>query len=223
METPSTPEKRLTVPRARQVIKGAVMRTFLYDMIIPHVERRRYAAWLRAGKQTPPPHMVKQMAVREYAQKHDLHVFVETGTWLGHMVNAVKGLFDEIYSIEIVEKLYQRAKHKFSRQEHITILHGDSTEVLPVVLERVNQPCLLWLDGHYSCGMSGRGAKNTPIEQELHHILHHPIPGHVILIDDARSFTGENDYPSVPALQEMLESTDSYHTLDITDDIIRIH
>ena len=132
----------------RQVIKDVLMRTYLYDMIIPHIERRRYAAWLRGGRQTPLPHLVKQMAVREYAQKHDLHVLVETGTWLGHMVNAVKDLFDEIYSIEIVEKLYQRAKRKFSRHQHITVLHGDSAQVLPAVLERVNQPCLFWLDGH---------------------------------------------------------------------------
>ena len=210
----------------KQTIKEVVKRTFLYDIIRSYRQRKAsreaYRDWLKAGKPVPPPHIVKQRAVREYARKYELRVFVETGTLAGDMIYAIKDYFDEIYSIELGQELYERAKKRFAGEKHIAIFQGDSTEILPEVLARIGEPCLFWLDAHYSEGITSRGPKETPLKDELHHILSHRVQDHVILIDDAREFTDRDDYPSLQELQDLVASMDSSWVFEVKDDIIRL-
>ena len=106
--------------------------------------------------------------------------------------------------------------------KHITILHGDSGEVLEQVLARINKPCLFWLDGHYSGGVTAKGSLETPIQKELTHIFNHPqAHNHIILIDDARLFTGQDDYPALQFLQDLTISA-GFDVYEVKDDIIRI-
>jgi hypothetical protein len=42
------------------------------------------------GKPVPPPHFVKQSVVRKYAKKFRIEVLVETGTYHGAMVEAMR-------------------------------------------------------------------------------------------------------------------------------------
>ena len=186
-------------------------------------QNKLYRRWLQAGKNFPPPHLAKQQIIREYAQRFNIPVFIETGTYLGDMVNAVKDIFDEIYSIELGMELSQQAKKRFANAKHITILQGDSGEVLKDVLAYVEKPCLFWLDSHYSAGITSKGNLTTPIQKELVHILNHPmVHSHRILIDDARSFTGEGDYPSIRFLQDLVTSA-GFDNFQVKDDIIRIY
>jgi len=77
--------------------------------------------------------------------------------------------------VELSTELYERAKRKFSRYKHISIFKGDSSKVLPEILSQIEEPCLFWLDGHYSKGITATGEKETPILEELKHIFNHPI------------------------------------------------
>src|SRR5690349_14316008 len=201
-------------------VKGLLKRTPLY---VPYQARRWnkiYAAWLRSGRPTPPPQIVKQRIVREYARRFDLHIFVETGTYLGDMVNAVKKDFDRIYSIELSLELYQNAKQRFKNQTHISILQGDSGKVLKGVLDQVQEPCLFWLDGHYSEGITAKGDLETPVIEELTCIANHPMARrHVILIDDARCFTGKGDYPTVKEINDIVAAA-GYNDFKVEHDII---
>ena len=120
------------------------------------------------------------------------------------MVFAVKNIFNKIYSIELSTELYERTKHKFARYNHISIYQGDSSKVLPEILSQIEEPCLFWLDGHYSEGITATGEKETPILEELNHIFNHPIEDHVILIDDASYFTGHDDYPGLEELKTLV-------------------
>jgi hypothetical protein len=61
--------------------------------------------WTLRGKTAPPPHVIKQRAIKSYARRFGLSVFVETGTYLGDMVEAVRPHFKKIYSIELSEEL----------------------------------------------------------------------------------------------------------------------
>ena len=81
-----------------------------------------------------PPHIVKQRMVLEYAKVFQTDTLIETGTYLGDMVYAMKEQFADIYSIELSEDLHNRAKLAFKRYSHIHLLRGDSAEVLPRVL-----------------------------------------------------------------------------------------
>jgi len=119
--------------------------------------------------------------------------------------------------------LYERARKKFSKFDYISIVQGDSGEVLSVILADIKQPCLFWLDGHYSGGDTAKGRLETPILQELHCVLTHSIEGHVILIDDARLFTGQNNYPTVGEIQELVFKRHPDWRFEVKHDIIRIH
>ena len=182
-----------------------------------------YWRWLRAGKPIPPPEVVKQMTVREYGRKFGIRTFVETGTYLGYMVGAVRTDFERIYSIELSEQLYQDATRKFYGDERIVIMQGDSGTVLPALLEDIDEPCLFWLDAHYSAGVTARGEKETPIVKELSCILDHEIKGHVMLIDDARHFTGEDDYPAMQELRDFVSERCGKYVFEVREDIIRLH
>lgn len=205
------------------LIKNTLKRTPLYALYEVYKSEQISREWLKAGKPVPTPSCVKQRIIKDYAERFDLPIFVETGTYLGEMVDAVKDMFDEIYSIELGQDLYQRACKRFAKANHIRILQGDSGEVLKDVLSQVKRPCLFWLDGHYSADITAKGDLETPIQKELFHISQHSMrSSDVILIDDARLFTGSNDYPDVCSLEDWAESN-GFDRFRIEDDIIRIH
>jgi hypothetical protein len=183
---------------------------------------RAIKEWREAGRPVPPPHAVKQQVVREYRDRFGIETFVETGTFKGDMIDAVSGQFDEIHSIELGKDLFEEARQRFAGQRHIHLHQGDSATVLPRLLETLKAPALFWLDGHYSEGITARGGKDTPIMEELGAIYRHDSSAHVILIDDARHFTGEGDYPSLDTLREVVGKWSPGSVIEVADDIIRL-
>jgi hypothetical protein len=101
------------------------------------------------------------------------------------------------------------------------VLEGDSERRLPEVLAALDEPALFWLDAHYSADDTARGSTDTPIEAELQAVLRHPVRGHVILVDDVRSF-GRGDYPSIEAVQRLVGQLRPDLAVEVADDILRI-
>jgi hypothetical protein len=188
---------------------------------------RKYGAlivWKFKGSPIGPADQMKVQTVLEYANRFNIHTFIETGTYLGQMVDAVKGEFDKIYSIELDDILYRRARRRFSKYPHITIVKGDSGDILPDILQIINQPALFWLDAHFSWGMTTKGEKYTPILNEIETIMNSPSSkAHIILIDDAFCFNGSCDYPTYDHLKYFLVNIDHSLKIEMKDDIIRIH
>lgn len=204
-------------------IKKAVLMTPLSEVIMTRRLEKEVKDWERHGRPDVLPNIMKHKIVEEYARKFRLPVLIETGTNMGAMVSAMTNVFQQIVSIELEESLYARAKRKFERFEHVRILHGDSAQVLTKLLPKVFEPCLFWLDAHYCGGMTARGPEGTPIVKELTQVLAHPIPGHIILIDDARCFTGENDYPGVGEIRDLVYQAHPDWVFECRQDIMRIH
>ncbi len=73
--------------------------------------RAQIARWQEAGKPVPPPHPVKERIVLSYASTFGAATFIETGTFLGEMLYAVKDVFPAIFSIELNNDLCKRAKN----------------------------------------------------------------------------------------------------------------
>jgi hypothetical protein len=194
----------------------------IYDLFRPLVHRLEDMTWRWRRKPYPPPPF-KQRTVRAYGKRFALDTLVETGTYLGDMVQNTKDAFARIISIELDERLCARARRRFARFAHITILQGDSAEILPQVLAGIDRPSLFWLDAHYSAGITTSGPLDTPIVSELRAILSHRVPNHVILIDDARVFDGRNGYPEIPILRRfLLDRRPGWHW-EVQDDIMRFH
>ena len=185
--------------------------------------RKKVLLWKLKGRPVPAPHAVKQAIVKEYEAKYRLPVFIETGTYMGEMIDAVLNLFPKIISIEFDLKLAQSAKNKYSSMRHVTILQGDSGTLLPELLAGIKEPCLFWLDAHYSGGVTGQADSETPIVKEIKSILEHPCSDHVILIDDAREFTGNNNYPTLEELRQILKDSRNDWRMKVDADVIRIH
>jgi len=159
--------------------------------------------WKRKGKIVPVPHAVKQEMITKYRNKHDLRILIETGTYLGDMVWAQRNNFDEIYSIELSKEFAEQAMKRFRKNTHIKIIQGDSGKIMTTLIKDIHQKALFWLDGHYSAGNTARGDKDCPILEEVKAILSSGIE-HVLLIDDARCFTGQRDYPTKEGLASFI-------------------
>jgi hypothetical protein len=186
-------------------------------------DRRKRRAWLAAGRPVPAPSVVKHAILREYADRARLDTLVETGTYLGGTIAALRHRFARIYSIELDDALYERARARFARAPNVTLLHGDSADVLPALLSRLRGPALFWLDGHYSGPGTAKGHRETPIVEEILAILAHPVPGHVILVDDARAFGAWPDYPALDDFRRLVTAERPTLTFAVADDIVRIH
>ena len=209
------------------------MKTFLecHTFLGSFARRRRnermeeqYAEWVEKGSVLPMPHLGKRKVVLEYAARYKPKVFIETGTYTGHMVFGVLNEFQQIYSIELDLILAEKARMRFMGYRHVHIIQGDSGQVLPEILKKISEPCLFWIDAHYSKGKTARAELDTPIVQELNCILRREGCGQdVLLIDDARSYTGTGDYPDPKALERSILDVHPNWVFEIKDDIIRSH
>lgn len=177
--------------------------------------------WKKQGSPVPPPHYIKELAIKKYQKMFNIDIFVETGTYMGEMVSAMKNKFKKIYSIELSYNLWQIAVKKFKYQKHIKILLGDSGKILKNIIPEITDRAIFWLDGHYSAGATVKGEKNSPIFEELMAILSFDI-NHIILIDDARCFNGRDDYPTIKELSEFILLKKDKSKIEIKDDIIRV-
>lgn len=205
----------------KQRLKRILHDSIIYDWINGIRNRQEWRRW-RRGRLNHIPHYVKRDILRHYARMYRLGSFVETGTYFGDMVHALKGEFEQIQSIELDDFLFERAKRRFMSYPHISILHGNSGSMLPRALASVDRQTLFWLDAHYSGGITACGDLHSPILLELEHIFHHPIRGHVIVIDDARLFGPDSAYPTLEQLQHFIERQSPARKLEVMDDTIRI-
>ena len=179
----------------------------LYDVGIPMVS---------------PPHGTKRRILSEYAARHGIRTLVETGTFMGDMVERMRRTFAQVHSIELSESLNIRARTRFAGVSNVHLHQGDSAAVLPALLATQTAPCLFWLDAHYSGGPTARAAIDTPIMAELTFILTHAVPNHVILVDDARLFVGADGYPTLEELRDFVHTMRPDYEMTVKDDIIRL-
>lgn len=202
-------------------LKGLVRGSRPYAAWLARRQEREVALWRARGARPPLPHRLKQEVLAEIARRHGLELLVETGTYHGDMVAALAGRFRRVWSIELGLELYRAARARFRGLAHVRILHGDSARVLPEVLAEVDRPALFWLDGHWSAGSTAKGERDTPVVAELDLILAHPVARHAILVDDARHFTGQGDYPRLDEVRARVERARPGTRFELADDILR--
>jgi hypothetical protein len=168
------------------------------------------------------PLPVKRLILSRFLYRFKLRQFIETGTHLGDTL-AYIGHNKEIKctSIELSNELFVQARKRFASYSNVNILHGDSADVLPICVLELREPALFWLDGHYSGGITAKGLYETPVSTELAAILDSSIKTHVILIDDARCFDGNNGYPNLDDLLKIVRE-DGHYNYAVSGDIISL-
>jgi len=195
----------------------------VYDFFEPAAHAVELRLWAFRGRPSPPPPAFKQRTVAGYGRRFSLTTLVETGTFLGDLASAAGKTFERVVTIELDPHLYARARRRLARRPNITVLHGDSGDLLPEVLETLRGPCLFWLDAHYSGPLTARAGPEPPILRELRAVLAGPEEGQVVLIDDACCFTGEGGYPALEILENLVRDLRPGWAFEVRDDIVRCH
>ncbi len=195
---------------------------FLLNRIRVKNEQQHYTDWLSEGKIIPPPHIVKQKVIKHFQELSGYEILVETGTFLGDMVEAQKRNFKKIISIELSEYYFKKSKNRFKHDKKVEIIKGDSGKVLPSILKEIKQGVIFWLDGHYSSGLTAKGDLNCPIYEEINAIFNYQKPYNpIILVDDARLFVGELDYPTQTDLFNFIKTKDKDYSMHVEDDVMK--
>jgi hypothetical protein len=203
-----------------KAFRRLLQRTPLYGAYKAAGHYPDYWYWILRGRPQRSPHLLKQRVVRAYGEKYGLKTLVETGTYYGEMVAAMKRRFELIYSIEFVPELAERATKKFARYPHIRIFCGDSRVEMPKVLALLSEPALFWLDAGYY-GWVGKQGDQQRLSAELEMILSHPFR-HVILLDDARGLTGREGIPSIGDVKAYVERKFPTRKVEVEYDIMRV-
>jgi hypothetical protein len=179
-----------------------------------------YPVWVIQGKPAPDNHIHKRKRILTLAKCHSCSSFIETGTFYGQMVNAVKNHFDKALSVELFEPLYYLNKAAFTNAPHIFLYHGDSALELTNMIKVASGRILFWLDGHYSGDGTACGAVESPILSELDLIKRDSRNDHCILIDDARLFTGQEGYPTFENTRNKLLEINHQYKIIVEHDCI---
>jgi hypothetical protein len=125
----------------------------------------------------------------------DRKIFVESGSAVGETTAWAIDKFDRVITIEFAYNMYRTCLERFFDCPSVTVMNGDSADLMNLVTWNLSGPAVFWLDGHFDGGEFGLAPSGeTPIVKELEYTTRRP--GNVILIDDARLF-GTGQYPSV--------------------------
>lgn len=166
-------------------------------------EWREVARWKQRDFLENAPQFVKEKIFIKYGVPNSQ--WVETGTFLGDSTDFLSKKFSMVYSVEPSKELYEAALRNFSGR-NVELFNGVSEDVFPTLLPKLNGDCNFWLDGHYSAGITFRGDKDCPVEDELRAIEDNVSRFNkvTVLIDDVRCFLHIHDdyaqYPSVDFL-----------------------
>jgi hypothetical protein len=193
-----------------------------FRLIQPALDRAALRHWYRTH-QPPAPRAVKADLIRSFTATGQHTVFVETGTFRGDMIAAVRANFEQLFSIELHAELGSKAARRFAADPAVKILIGDSGELLKPLVQAIGRPVVYWLDGHYSGFRTARGEADTPICRELDAVLVHGTPDDIVLIDDARLFGTDPAYPLIAHVEARMHAHRPDWVFEVKDDIVRLH
>ena len=184
-------------------------------MMARHVARGADHGWIE-----PLPGLLKRQIIHAELVRTHADILVETGTYMGDTPWYFRKKLAKIYTIEVEPSLARVAMDRFRNWGNVRVITGDSPSVFPTILPSLEGRVLFWLDGHYSAGITGKGAKECPLFDELEMIYKHCQCPKTILIDDFRLFGSDKAYPSIGELREYLRQYD----MDIrwANDIIHV-
>jgi hypothetical protein len=178
--------------------------------------------WEASGRPAPPPSIVKYELIAEHQARSGARSFVETGTWRGHSLFHLRRTFDELHSIELMPELYVTNCRTLRHFRNVFLYHGNSGSLLAAILKDMPQPCVFWLDGHYSGPGTARAESDTPIMEELEAVFALPPGKNTVLIDDARLFTGADGYPTLEFLKSATLSARPNAAFVVESDVVQI-
>ena len=151
---------------------------------------------LARGIPLNPHSYLKYLTLRSLARRTGARTMVETGTFLGVTAARCAGTFERVVTIELDVDLARRAAQFLARYPNVKVLHGDAVALLPAVLsDDACADAVVFLDGHFSGGITAHGSVPEPAILELEILARHADRICGIVIDDFRLFGHEPGFP----------------------------
>lgn len=165
------------------------------------------------------------------ATRLELAVFIETGTFKGDSVAAVRPFFRELHTCELSPELHVAAMQRFADDPAVHCHRGSSPDWLrALAASHARHPVMYWLDAHWCSAAQTAGQESQcPLLEELEAIapLH---PESIVWIDDARYFMAPppapleaRGWPTFQQVLERLQSLSAHHHLVFANDTILFH
>lgn len=160
----------------------------------------KLSSWVTKDFLSPfkTPTFVKQKILLKHAVKNSN--WIETGTYIGATTGFLAKRFPYVHTIEPSEDCLKIAKSNLNGFKNIIYHHGTSEQTLDEIFLNLSGNLCLWLDGHFSGGITFLGDKECPINFELETIDKNKkkFDKLVIFIDDiASGFNDHGNYPSI--------------------------
>lgn len=141
---------------------------------------------------------LQRFNLKKYIKTYDLSVLFETGTYKGDGVKyALESGFERVFSTEIMDEYVELNREQFRQNQNVTVLKGNSSDLLDEHLSQIKGNIFFWLDAHFPGADGGlldynsdfEDAVKYPLEAELTIIKkHRPTADDVILMDDLRMY-----------------------------------
>ncbi len=184
----------------------AFLKRLLPRSVVNRIQsHREMAAWKSRDFSGKSPQFVKEKVLTRYGLPGAN--WIETGTYVGATTEYLCERFPHVYTIEPAVELYKMACKRF-HGKNVTLFNDVSERVFPALLPTLSGGFNFWLDGHYSAGVTFKGAKDCPVEDELSVIKENfdRFTKLVILIDDVRCFLpGDLKYKEYPSVDYLVD------------------
>lgn len=178
------------------------------------VELFLWITWIHKN----PWHSIKQRIIKNLQKKYKISTFIETWTYEWDMIEMQKNNFKEIYSIDLSDYYYKKAKERFAWQNNIHLILWDSTIELWKLLKRIHERAIIFLDWHFSWWLTAKWNLECPLIDELKSFENMDIKNHILVIDDMRLCWKNKDYPTIEELKKSIKNINNNYKISIKND-----
>ncbi|MBI4353097.1 MAG: hypothetical protein HY593_04130 [Candidatus Omnitrophica bacterium] len=153
-----------------------------------------------------PHSYTKFRMIRSVQRKAHCRVLIEAGTYFGATADRCSRIFDQVYTIELDERLAEKASDYLKRRKNVRVMKGDALHILPQLLQREDiGNVLIYLDGHFCGDGTACGIFPEPAVEELRLLSPYKEKINAVIVDDFRSFGSEEGFPAKSVLLKSAE------------------
>jgi hypothetical protein len=170
------------------------------------------------------PHSVSKLRnINALRKKTGARVMIETGTYLGVTAMRCSRFFERVYTIELDQALAKKASDWLRSRGNVEVIQGDALQMLPQVLARSDvSDVLIFLDGHFSGGVTAHGDHAEPAVLEVEALVPFKEKIRGVIVDDWRCFGWDAGWPKKSELIASIERCfgDEFETMIHLDQVL---
>jgi predicted O-methyltransferase YrrM len=187
--------KDLNIPRPP--VKNEIINLYQYEIS----QEKMVTKYSTKSILTQPSVLSKAILAAFIGVENGCQQVVETGTFLGASSYLFSGIFDSVDTIEADPRLHESSKTWLESKSNNVKCHlGDSGNILSQIITDRSKKQLIFLDAHYSTGITSKEYGICPLLRELDILTNSKIDS-VIIVDDIRCM----ETLGYPSLKEILD------------------